>query len=199
MTRSRRILGCLWPRYLLFLFVQVSLALPLLAQEEAPSPADSSTGFVFRWLNLALVLGAMIWAVRKFGAPYFRASAGSIQDSIRGAAAGRAVAERELSEATGRLASLDADVQDLRRAAMRESASEAERLRALAQSESEKVRRAAAAEVEAAERAARQQLRDMAAGVAADRAEALVRQRMNATTEQSLFGAFLGELERGAR
>jgi F0F1-type ATP synthase membrane subunit b/b' len=169
------------------------------SHEEAPSPAESPIGFVFRWLNLALVLGAIVWAVRKFGAPYFRASAKAIQESIHGAAAGRAAAEQELAEAAGQLTGLDAEVRELRQAASRESQHEADRLRLLTKSEAEKIARAAAAEIEAAERAARQQLREMAARLAADRAAALVRQRMNPAAEQALFGGFLGQLERTTR
>jgi F0F1-type ATP synthase membrane subunit b/b' len=199
MKSSVQSLRSIWRYYLLFTLVQACVVLPALAQEEAPSPADSSTGYVFRWLNAALVLAALVWALRKFGAPFFRGKAKAIQDAIRGAAAGRAAVEQELSEASRKLDSLEAEVQELHRAARRESASEAERLRALAQSEAEKIARAAAAEIEAAERAARQQLRAIAARVATDRAAALVRQRMNAAAESSLFGAFLGELERGAQ
>ena len=176
------------------------MVLPALAQEEhPPDPASTPLGFVFRWLNLALVLGALIWAIRKFGAPYFRESARAISGAIHGAAEGRAAAERELSEATRQLASVDAEIQELRRAGARESASEAERLRALAQSEAEKIARAAGAEIEAAERLARQQLRAIAARVATERAADLVRQRMNDAAERALFGAFVGELERSAR
>jgi F0F1-type ATP synthase membrane subunit b/b' len=188
-----------WQRYVFFLVVLASIALPALAQEGAPSPADSPTGFVFRWLNLALVLGAFTWVIVKFGGPFFRGAAKSIQDAIHGAAAGRAAAERELSEASRQLASLDAEAQEMRRAASRESASEAERLRALARSEAEKIAKAAVAEIEAAERSARQQLRGIAARAATDRAAALVRQRMNDQAERSLFDVFLGELERGAQ
>jgi F0F1-type ATP synthase membrane subunit b/b' len=104
-----------------------------------------------------------------------------------------------LSEASRQLASLDAEVQELRRAASRESASEGERLRALAKSETEKIAKAAVGEIEAAERAARQQLQGLAARAATDRAAALVRERMNDQAERSLFGAFLGELERAAQ
>jgi len=197
MSPSRR---ALWQRLPLSLLALAWMALPALAQEvHPPEPADTTLGFVFRWLNLALVLGALIWAIRKFGAPYFRESAQAISGAIHGAAAGRASAERELSEATRQLASVDTEIQELRRAGARESASEAERLRALAQSEAEKIARAAGAEIEAAERLARQQLRAIAARAATDRAGALVRQRMNDAAERALFGAFVGELERSAR
>jgi F-type H+-transporting ATPase subunit b len=189
-----------WRQLLRCLIVQAMVVLPALAQEgQQPQPADTTTGLVFRWLNFALVLGALIWVIRKFGAPYFRGVARAISDAIHGAAAGRAAAERELNEASRQLASVGAEIQELRRAGARESASEAERLRALAQAESEKIARAATAEIEAAGRMARQQLRAIAARAATDRAAALVRQRMNAAADRALFGAFVGELERSAR
>ena len=198
MSQARR---AFWQRLALSLLALAWTVLPALAQQEEhqPEPADTTLGFVFRWLNLALVLGALIWAVRKFGAPYFRQSAQAIADAIHGSAATRVSAERELSEATRQLASVDAEIQELRRAGERESSGEAERLRALAQSEAEKIARAAGAEIEAAERLARQQLRAITARAATDRAAVLVRQRMNDAADRALFGSFVGELERTAR
>jgi F0F1-type ATP synthase membrane subunit b/b' len=176
------------------------LALPAFAQEEAkPQAADTTTGFIFRWLNLALVLGAFAWVIRKFGKSYFRTTARAISDAIHGAAAGRAAAERELSETTSKLESVGAEIQALRRAAIRESASEAERLRALGQSEAEKIARAAISEIQATERVSWQQLRAIAARAATQKAEELVRGRMNDASERALFGSFVGQLERSAR
>jgi F-type H+-transporting ATPase subunit b len=182
----------------LFLSLMWSV-LPILAQEEhPPEPANSTLGYVFRWLNLALVLLALIWAVRKFGAPHFRQAAKAISEAIHGSAAARAAAQSQLDEAARQLASVESEIQELRRAGARESAAEGERLRALAQAEAEKVSRAAAAEIEAAERAARQQLRAIAARVATERAAALLRQRMNEAAERALFSTFVAELERSA-
>jgi F0F1-type ATP synthase membrane subunit b/b' len=175
------------------------LALPVLAQEEKPNAADTPTGFVFRWIDFALVVAAIIWVIGKFGGPYFKATARAISEAIHGAAAGRVAAESELAEATRQLESVGVEIQELRRSANRESASEAERLRSLAKSESEKVARSAVAEIEAAERVARQQLRVIAARVATERAEALLKQRLNAASERALFGKFVGELEKASR
>jgi F0F1-type ATP synthase membrane subunit b/b' len=181
------------------LLVVASAALPVLAQEGAPSPADSSTGFVFRWVNLLLLVAIFWWVIAKFGGPYFRSTAKSIQAAVAGAAAGRAAAERELNEANRQLASLDAEVQEMRSVATRETANEAERLRALAKGEADKIAKAVAAEIEAAERAAAQQLRALAAQAAAERAAALVRERLNQKSERALFDGFVAELEREAR
>jgi F-type H+-transporting ATPase subunit b len=186
-------------RNLLALLLLAGAAMPAWAEEAGPSPADSPTGFVFRWINVVILIALFAWAIVKFGGPYFRSTAKGIQDAIAGAAAGRAVAEKELSEATRQLASLDTEVQEMRRAASREAAAEAERIRTLAKAEVEKIAKAAAAEIEASERAGAQQLRALAARTAADRAATLVRERLNQKSERALFDGFVAELEQEAR
>ena len=75
-----------------------------------------------------------------------------------------------MQEATQKLAGMDLEVQDLRRAAVRESTLEAERIRDMTQAEVEKIAQAARAEIKAAERAAQQELRAAVAHLATDRA-----------------------------
>jgi F-type H+-transporting ATPase subunit b len=187
-------------RHVLPVFFMIFLLVsPALAQEEKPNAADTTTGYIFRWIDFALVVGAFAWVIGKFGGPYFKTTARAISDAIHGAAAGRSAAERDLAEASRKLESIGVEIQELRRAGSRDSAAEAERLRALAKSEAEKIARAAVAEIEAAERVARQQLRAIAARVATERAEALLKQRMNDASERALFGKFVGELERTAQ
>ena len=171
--------------------------IPLLAAEESsPSAADTTVGTVFRWLNFLIVFGGLAYIIGKFGAPYFRGHAQSIAGSIQQAAETRAAAERELQEANRRLAALDLEIQDLRRAAVRESAAAAERLRELTRVEAGKIAQAARGEIAAAERAARQELRAMTARLATDGAAAMVRAQMTAAAEATLFRSFVGELER---
>jgi F0F1-type ATP synthase membrane subunit b/b' len=186
------------------LTIAVTLALtslPLLAAEEAaaPDPAEMPVGTLFRWLNFLLVFGGIGYMVVKLGAPYFRGNARQISGAIKQATETRAAAERELREAEQRTAALNLTIQDLRRAAVQESAKEAERLRALARTESEKISRSASAEIEATERAGRQELRAIAARLATARAAELIRAEMNPATEEALFQAFVGELQRTAQ
>ena len=104
-------------RQIAWLFVALAwTTLPALAQEQsAPDPADSLTGTIFRWLNFALVMGGIIYLIRKLGAPYFRQNAHSISRSIRQAAEERAAAERELNEISQKLAKINLEIQDMRR------------------------------------------------------------------------------------
>ena len=153
---------------------------------------------VFRWLNFLLVFGAIAYAIVKFGAPYFRGRAGEIAKSIDEASQSRAAAEREFQEAVQKLATVDSKIEEERRAAVRESAADRERIKALTLTEIEKIKQAAGAEIAAAERAGGQELRAIAARLATERAAALIRKQMNDAAEEALFEAFVGELERAA-
>jgi F-type H+-transporting ATPase subunit b len=178
--------------------VMLLVAGPLLAEEAAPDPADTPVGTIFRWLNFLLVMGGIAYLIGKFGAPYFRSHAEGISKSIREAAEMRAASERELREVDERVASLNLEIQELRRVAVRESAAEAERLRELARVEAERIHNAARAEIVASERVARQELRAIAARLATERAAEMLRGRMDPTADAALFRAFVGELERRA-
>ena len=140
-----------------FLALLLLLATPALAQEGESSPIDSPVGWLFRWLNFAIVLAGLIYALRKVQ-PYFQRRA------------------------------------EARRAAQ----AEAERLRAMVRAEAETIDRAAQAEIAAAERAARLELKMVAARLAVERAEVLLRQEMTPTAETALVHNFVAELERSA-
>jgi F-type H+-transporting ATPase subunit b len=174
-------------------------ALPLLAQESSVTQtAETPAGTVYHWLNFALIAGAVAWVMRRSGRAYFRGRARSIGRTIQDAMADRAAAERERREVEGRLVAVDLEIQDMRRAAARETAAEAERIRTLADAEAKRIGQAAKLEMEAATRAARQELRSLAARRATERAAAILRSRMNAAAETALFRSFVGELERSA-
>lgn len=175
------------------------MALPLLAQEAAePNPADSTAGLIFRWLNFLLVFGAIGYLIAKHGGAFFGANAQAIASSITEAQAAKAAADRELGEVNAKISRLDQDVAELREAARRDGAAEAERLRVSGAAEIEKINAAARAELAASERAAQQQLREIAAAMAVERAGALVTSRMNAEVRARLFHSFLGGLERSS-
>jgi F0F1-type ATP synthase membrane subunit b/b' len=192
-TRRRSCLAALG-----LLCILLSIALPTLAAEDNENPAEAPIGMVFRWLNFALVFGGLGYLIAKKAPAFFRGRADAISASIAEAAAAQADAEKHLREAEEKLLQVDREVAELRAAARRESAAEAERIRALARSESEKIARAAQLEVEAAERAARIELKAMAARLAVERADALIRRQMTTETQAALFHSFLNDLARSA-
>jgi F0F1-type ATP synthase membrane subunit b/b' len=170
---------------------------PVLAQEGESSPADSPTGQIFRWLNFAIIFGLIVYALRKV-APYFRSRSEEISRKIAEGARAREAAEQQRREAQVKLAGVPEVVAELRAEATRAAEAEAERVRALAKSEAETIERAAQAEIAAAERAGRLQLKALAARMAVERAEVVLRQELTPKAEATLFRTFVAELEGSA-
>jgi F-type H+-transporting ATPase subunit b len=172
------------------------VTLPALAQEHEVTPAESSTGYIYRWVNFAIVFGLIVWVCVKFAGPAFRRRADEISQKIAEGARAREAAGRQRSEIRAKLAGLEDEVRKLREQAKRDAQAEAERLQAMARTEAEKIEQAAQAEIEAAGRAARIELKALAARLAIDRAEALLRQEMTPNADAALFHTFVAELER---
>ena len=191
-------------RFLVFasgtLFILFLTALPVLAEEGAePDPADSPAGLIFRWLNFIIVFGGIAYLIAKYGGSFFRGNAKEIAASIVEATAAKTEADRELRQVEAKVARLDQDVAEMRGEARRNWAAESERLRASGLAEIEKINVAARGELAASERAAQQQVREIAASMAVERAAAVVSARMNAETRARMFQAFLSELGRSAK
>lgn len=181
-------------RFGLFFFFA---AAPALAQESNPSLADAPVGQVFRWINFAIVVGLIVYGFRK-AAPYFRGHAEEISQKIAEGARAREAAERRRSEARAKLENIGTDVAEMRLEAKRTAALEAERVRVSARAEAEMIERAAQAEIAATERAALLELKALAARMAVERAEALLRDELTPKVESARFGVFVTELQRSA-
>ena len=177
---------------LVFLF-----AAPALAQE-ANSVTDQPVGQVFRWINFAIVLGLIVWGFSK-AVPYFRRHAEEISQKIAEGARAREAAEKRRADAQAKLATIGAEVARMREESKRASALEAERLKALARTEAETIERAAQAEIAATEHAARLELKTLAARLAVERAEDLLRGQIDSAIEAALRVATLAMIQQRAR
>jgi F-type H+-transporting ATPase subunit b len=175
------------------------LAAPVLASEEGGGdPVYSNTGLAFRVINFLIVAYGVWYLFAKKLPGTFRARAQVIADSISSAAHAKQEAERLLREAEEKTARLEQEVAEMRAVAQHDAAAEAERIRAAAREESAKIERAAEMEIQAAERAARMELKALAAQLAVERAEVLLRGKMTPATEAALFRAFVSDLGRSA-
>jgi F0F1-type ATP synthase membrane subunit b/b' len=191
MIRATRNFAALIARFGIFFFL---LAAPVLAQETAkPKLEDSPTGQVFRWINFILVVVIILYLGRK--APrYFRGHAEEISQKIAEGTRAREAAEKRRSEAQAKLATIGDDIAQMREEAKRATVLEAERIRALAKTEAEAIERAAQAEIDATEHAARLELRVLAARMAVDRAEALLRESLKPKIDAERLTGFLALL-----
>ncbi|MGA8408599.1 MAG: hypothetical protein WB680_15595 [Candidatus Acidiferrales bacterium] len=166
------------------------------AQEGEVSPADTPVGWVFRWLNFALVFGGIGYAIWKWGAPYFRQQSEEISRKIAEGTRAREAAEEQRREIQAKLAGLEDDIKKLRAEGQRDAEAEAQRLRDAAHAEGEKIERAARAEIAAAERQGRLELKVIGARLAVQLAEALLRRSLTPEGEEFLFNGFVTELKR---
>ena len=188
----------LWTSASISILTLFFVTIPTLAEEgSAPNPADTTTGLIFRWINFLIVFGGIGYLIAKHGGSFFRANAKAIAASIHEATAAKAEAEHELREVEGKISSLDHEAADMRETARRNWAAEAERLHTSGLAEIDKINQAARAELAASERAAQQQLREIAASLAVQRAAALVSSGMTAEVRARMFRGFLGDLAGG--
>ena len=171
---------------------------PALAEAAAPKPEDSPAGWIFRWINFAIVLAAMVYFFTKVAAPGLRARSAEIGEKIAEGARAREAAERQRREVQEKMAGIDAEVERIRKEAKRDSEAEAVRLRNLARQEAEMIERAAQAEIRAAQKAAQLELKVFAAKLAVDRAERLLAGEITPEAQAYLFHNFVAELDRSA-
>ena len=176
------------------LLILLFAALSAHGAEEGGNATTERASEIFKWINFAIVAGLIAWVFLKLTPPFFRKNAETISSAISKATAAKAEAERQLREAEQKLARLEQEVAELRATAQRESAAEAERLRAITQSDIQKVGLAAKAEMEAAERAARLELKAITANLAVDQAESLLKKELTPQAQESLVGAFVQDL-----
>jgi F-type H+-transporting ATPase subunit b len=196
MKSCRRFVGIASSTFLILFFI----VLPVLAAEGAePDPAESTTGLIFRWLNFLIVFGGIAFLIAKYGGAFFRGNAKEIAASIVEATAAKTEADRELHVVEAKISRLNQDVAEMREEARRNWAAESERLKTSGVAEIEKINLAARAELAASERAAQQQVREIAASMAVERAAALVSSMMNTEIRARMFQSFLGELGKGAK
>jgi F0F1-type ATP synthase membrane subunit b/b' len=181
---------------LMLFLVGMFVALPARAADEAANqdPVESPIGTVFKWLNFAVVFGAIGYLLVKKAPAAFRARADKIAEGIESAQAVKAEADRQLREAEAGLARLDTETAKMRDALKEDFEDESQRLRIAGNQEIARIDRAADVEIAAARRTALLDLRELAARLAAGRAAVLVAQQMTPDRRATLMQHFVDEL-----
>jgi len=177
------------------LLASLFFALSAHAAEEGGAGGVETATEIFKWINFAIVAGAILWVCLKKAPGFFRGRAEAIGSAIAKATSAKSAADAQLREAENKLANLQKEVVELRAYAERESAAEVERIHNATRADLEKIAAAAKAEIEAAERAARLELKALAAKLAVEGAEALLVKQLTAQTQAALIGNFVKSLE----
>lgn len=182
----------------------VWMALLLAAGSAAaePEPAGEDQGHggdsltLWKVANFVLLAGGLGYLIHKKGGAFFGARTRQIRQGIEDAARLKAEAEARVAEIDRRLASLEAEVEDLRANACQETAAEGERVRARIRQDVVKVHSQAEQEAASAAQAARRELRRYAAELAVRLAEQRVRAALSPEVEDRLVASAIRELGR---
>ncbi len=183
--------GAAW----LGLIALVLAAAPLAAlEEESRLDAGYWWDQFIKFFNVALVIGALYFLLRKPVRNFFAERARQIDESLEAAKATRAEAERCLAEVKEKVAGLRREVEEIQRRAEEEGEAEKVRIVAAAEREAERIVAGAGREVENRFRAARQELKAYAAELAVERARELLGERLGDEVDRRLVDRYLDEM-----
>ena len=182
------------PGLLALALLLLGLAQPALATEEAHE-GGSLQGLLLGVLNLAIIVGVVIYFARKPVRDYFDARRGQIQSDLQAAAALLAEAEARYAEWQHKLIDLDRDSQVVRDEGRRHAEEEAALIVAEAQAAADRIQRDAEAAVEHELRRAQAELRREAAALATEMAERILRERLVDSDRERLMDEFITRVE----
>jgi len=139
-------------------------------------------------------VGGLGYIVKKNAGPYFVKRSLEIRKGMIEADEARAAADAKVAEVERRLASLEAEIEALRRDARQEGAAEAHRVRHEGAAEMAKIQHHLTGEIASAGKAARLELRRYSAELALGLAEQKIAARMSPETEDRLVTSFVAHL-----
>jgi F-type H+-transporting ATPase subunit b len=163
-----------------------------MASEEA---GGHESQMLWHTINLVLVLGVLFYFARTPIRTYMAERRQNIEAGIEAARRQLAEAERQLSECNERMATLDHEVEEIRRTVRAQAESERERLLADARVAAERIRRDAHIAVEQESRRARQDLRNEAAEMAVRLAGDLLKRQVTDSDRARLVDEFIERVE----
>lgn len=150
---------------------------------------------IYQTLNLALLLGVIVYFGRKPISEFFSTRRSGIQSELSEAAELLARAERRNSELQRRLVDLGSEIEGIREEAARRAEEEAERILADARGTADRIRRDATAAVAQELRRAQTSLREEAADLALELAAQKLAEQVGEADRDRLVDEFILRVE----
>jgi F-type H+-transporting ATPase subunit b len=150
---------------------------------------------LYKFINLALLVGALAYLLRKPLADFFAQRSASIRKGLEEGRKALEASRAQLKTVEEKLQHLEEEIAAFRSSAGQEMEAERQRLKLAAAEEAAKILQAARAQTEAAVRAAKLELKSYAAGQAVDLAEAIIRRRLDEAGRKKLVSDFLAEVK----
>lgn len=169
----------------------LALALPLLAAaQEHEGPVLNSDYWwdqFIKFFNVALVVGLLVFFLRKPVIGFFRKRAEQIEDDLLAAKEARAEAEAHLRKVEEELAGLEAKLKEIRDNAVREGEMEKQRIIDSAAEDAARIIAGGEREIENRVKSGRLELKRYAAQLAVERARKLIEERLDDATDKAII------------
>lgn len=179
--------------------VSTGLALAVATPAYAATPGgDVFADLIYPALNLALLLGVLIYFGRKPVREFFRDRRAQIRADLETAAQLRTEAEDRCADLQRRLVNLDGEIESIRQLARERAESERTRILTDAEATAERIRADARAAIDQELRRARVQLREDASDLAIELAGERVREQITDSDRDRLLDEFIDRIESGA-
>jgi F-type H+-transporting ATPase subunit b len=150
---------------------------------------------VYKFINLALLVGALIYILRKPVADFFAQRSAAIRKGLEEGRKALETSQAQLKTVEEKLQHLEEEIAAFKISAGREMEAEGQRLKLAAAEEAEKILQAARAQTEVAVRAAKLELKSYAAERAVELAEEIIRRRLDEAGRKKLVSDFLAEVK----
>jgi F-type H+-transporting ATPase subunit b len=149
---------------------------------------------LYKFINLALLVGALGFLLRKPLADFFAQRSASIRKGLEEGRKALEVSQAQFKTVEEKLQHLEEEIAAFRASAGREMEAERQRLKLAATEEAEKILKSARAQTEVAVRAAKLELKSYAAQQAVELAEEIIRRRLDEAGRKKLVSDFLAEV-----
>jgi F-type H+-transporting ATPase subunit b len=151
-------------------------------------------GYVLKFINIVLFVGALVWVIKGPAMAAFAARTEEIKRQAVEARERREKAESLASDIQARLTQIEAEVVAIRQRAEAEGERQRKDLIASAEAEAAKILQAARNEVDNRLKFARKELTEYAGELAAERAEAILREKITTEDQRKLFSDSLTQV-----
>ncbi|HEX2062764.1 MAG TPA: ATP synthase F0 subunit B [Thermoanaerobaculia bacterium] len=151
-------------------------------------------GWILKTLNMIAFVGVLVWLARGPVRKAFAERSEAIRRANEEARERRVKADQMASDIQARLAAIEAEVRAIHERAQSEGERQKRELVAAAEAESQKILTAARTEVDNRLKHARSELTEYAGQLAAERAEQILREKINEQDQKKLFQESLREV-----
>jgi F-type H+-transporting ATPase subunit b len=165
------------------------------AAEEAGHGGGHESDLVWHLVNLALIVGVIVYFARNPIRAFMAERRSSIEKNIETAKHELESAEARLAECNARVASLDREIEEIKSSVRAQAEGERDRLLADAQAAADRIRRDAALAVDQEGRRTRAALREEAAELAVRLAGDLLKRQVGAADRARLVDEFVASVE----